>query len=104
MPHLNGLGQYYYDCAPLGVPGNPATYTSTMAAEAAAAWASSGTTTTLTCGTSACVSYLTTGMPQDCAVWCYAGPYAGYVGHSSVPTIACQAVCPYGGGLTYVWY
>ena len=35
-PHSNGQGQTYDDCSPLGTPGNAATYSQTMASEAAA--------------------------------------------------------------------
>jgi hypothetical protein len=102
--HPNGLGQSYYDCRPLGTPGDPATYDSQMASEAAVAWSPSGTTSPLVCGAVTCVARLKAGPPGDCAVWCYSGTLAGLVGHSSVATIACAAVCPtVGGGTSFQW-
>lgn len=103
--HRNGLGQSYYDCAPLGTPTVETTYDITMANEAALAWGQTGGTLGVTCGTATCVGFLTTGSPADCAVWCYTSTLAGYVGHSSTPTTACQTVCPLiGGGTTFPWY
>lgn len=103
-PHPNGLGQSYYDCAPLGSPGGETTYSVQMASEAAASWAPTGTQAGLNCGVALCVSNTTAGSPQDCAVWCYTSALAGYVGHSSTATIACQAVCPVvGSGGTTTW-
>ena len=48
--HSNGLGNGYFDCFPLGAPGNASTYNATMASEASAAWSHTGTTLTGTCG------------------------------------------------------
>jgi hypothetical protein len=82
-PHDNGTGQSYYDCAPLGQWGNGATYSATMAAEAAAAWLNLKQTT-VSCPDSLGVSQmcveaaaLTTGYP--CGIWCYTGSLAGRV-------------------------
>lgn len=102
--HPNGLGQTYYDCAPLGTPGDETTYNFQMASEAATAWRATGSYQTVVCGTASCVGRLTTGAPQDCAVWCYTGALAGYVGHASMATIACSAVCPtVGAGGSATW-
>jgi hypothetical protein len=86
--HQNGLGQTYSDCSPLGVPGNAATYTATMADEAASSWPNPGgaaQTQILTGG--AC--YESNHTTQDecdasytfyaCSVWCFSGQLAGYV-------------------------
>ncbi len=93
--HSNGLGQTFYDCSPLGTPGDPVTYNQAMASGAAAAW-SAGTDQLVTCTNSSCLCRTTSTAIQDSAVWCYTGTLAGYVGHSSVATPNCLALCPYG--------
>jgi Cys-rich repeat protein len=79
--HQNGLGQTYTDCAPLGVPGNPATYTANMANEANNAWPDLGSQSSGTCADP--VSGMDNCVAQDdgfqAAVWCFSGHLAGYV-------------------------
>ncbi len=85
--HPNGLGQTYSDCSPLGVPGNPATYSATMADEAANSWPNPGGTPAQILTGGAC--YESNQVTQDqcdasytfsaCAVWCFSGQLAGYV-------------------------
>jgi hypothetical protein len=66
-----GLGQNYALCAPLGVPGDPTTYSLAMATAARAA-APAGTDTSGVCtgnkGTAACLNRVING---ECVVWCY---------------------------------
>jgi hypothetical protein len=90
--HSNGLGQLYYDCAPLGVPGLPATYTPVMATEARNAWPFAGIDSTGTCGMgmngSTCLARQTA---TSCAVWCYTKSLAGRV-HLNTASTTCP--CP----------
>jgi hypothetical protein len=75
--HINGLGQTWDDCVALGVPGNAATYTHTMAVEARAAWPFSGSDSDCSCtGGVTCVYRQTA---TSCAVWVYNKSAAGYV-------------------------
>jgi hypothetical protein len=87
-PHSNGLGQNYFDCAALGVPGDPATYTAEMAAAARAVWPFSGTDETLFCASDALAARLTS---NSCAVWQYAGSRAGRVHLSAAPSCSCPS-------------
>lgn len=84
--HQNGLGQTYVDCSPLGVPGNAATYSSTMASEAASSWPNPGGTAQILTGGACYESNHTTQDECDasytffaCSVWCFTGQLAGYV-------------------------
>ena len=86
--HSNGIGYTYSDCSPLGTPGNPATYSQTMANEAAAAWqVSPSMALVINCSGQPAVAKAT---PSQAAVWAYTGNIAGYVhlNNSSTP------VCP----------
>jgi len=71
--HDDGLGQAYFDCAPLGDPALPASYTPAMAQEAAQAWAPAGSAATTCAG---CVGWWDAAR-MSCAAWCYGGP-SGY--------------------------
>src|SRR5262249_54263853 len=91
--HSNGLGDFYYDCRPLGLPTYESTYTHAMAIEAMNAWQVQATTIasgTTTCGPfgqySTCDWKLTA---DSCAMWCYTGPQAGYAN-----SISSQCYCP----------
>jgi hypothetical protein len=75
-PHKNGAGQNYNDCNPLGTVGNAATYTQTMAQEAATAYGLSGAEIVGTSCGSEDVEVSYNGV--TCASWCYAGACAGY--------------------------
>jgi hypothetical protein len=75
--HSNGLGQTFYDCAPLG------TLTFDAATAAADAW-SAGTTYGLFFSGN-CLGRQTAGA---CAVWCYDGLFAGRV-HENLLSIEC---------------
>ncbi|MBK7402839.1 MAG: hypothetical protein IPJ34_43095 [Myxococcales bacterium] len=78
VAHSNGPGKYWF-CGPLGVPGNPATYTKEMALAAAKAWRKSGTVTEFVCGTGGPGSVenaLTTSDPRSW--WSYTGSAAGH--------------------------
>jgi hypothetical protein len=89
-PHVNGLGQTFDDCAPLGVPGNAATYSLTLALKARAAWPVSGVDGSGVCnpGNMAAVSRQTA---TSCAVWVYEKANAGYV---RLNTASSQCFCP----------
>jgi hypothetical protein len=91
-PHVNGLGQSFDDCTALGVPGNPATYTVTLANEARAAWPFTGINNAGTCGTggnAAAAQIRQT--PSSCAVWVYQKTLAGFV-HLNSANNSC--ICP----------
>jgi hypothetical protein len=77
--HENGIGQTYSDCAPRGQPGDPTTYSRSMAGEAASAWGHGGGADA-TCGSSSCVSvFFPNFINSECAAWCYSGSLAGRV-------------------------
>jgi hypothetical protein len=76
--HPNGLGQNYVDAAPLGTPGNGATYTATMANEAAAAWQFPGTVSTAQCGSTG-PQIVSKQTATSCAAWAYTKALAGHV-------------------------
>jgi hypothetical protein len=89
--HSNGLGQFFFDCVALG------TYDATQAAEAAAAWSSTGAdTSSFPCGGTTCYARQTT----QCAVWCYNGADAGKVALNSSNQ---SCLCPGSGAATYPW-
>jgi len=82
--HINGLGQVYYYCGSLGVPGNQFTYNLTMADLAGAAWPASFGGGSISCGigpTAAIGVHRSSG--SSCATWTYTGPTAGRVRVSS---------------------
>jgi hypothetical protein len=90
-PHINGLGQSFSDCAPLGVPGNQLTYSAGMAANARAAWLP-GNDFTVTCGTGGNAAFAAVRQtPFSCAVWVYQKTLAGYV-HLNAASSTC--FCP----------
>jgi hypothetical protein len=93
--HSNGLGQTYLNSAPLGTPGNPSTYTLSMANGAATAWPPSGTIFTGTCSGAGAVLKLTA---TSAAVWVYTGTLAGHVRLNSANN---TAFCP--NGSSPVW-
>ena len=86
--HANGLGQNFVDCIPPGVPGNPATYSAALAAEARSAWPFTGTDQTLFCSGESAAARLTAG---SCAVWVYTGTLAGHV-HLNAAAASCLCV------------
>jgi hypothetical protein len=78
--HVNGIGQPFDDCSPLGVPGNASTYSLTLATEARAAWPFSGTDITGTCGAGGTAPRAVFRQTAtSCAVWAYSGAPAGRV-------------------------
>jgi TolB protein len=96
--HSDGLGQTYADCAPLGTPGNPATYTQTMALEAAHAWNPSGLIFQASCGSGPNVATLIVDQATasgPTATWTYSatGSSVPTVGHVFVSPTA-DAFCP----------
>jgi hypothetical protein len=87
LVHSTGAGAFtYLDCAPLGTPGDPTTYTQTMATEAAQAvlaFEPGGVgLVSVQCGsTGASVGLELTlggGSVSVIAIWTYAGPNAGH--------------------------
>src|SRR5262245_20226511 len=78
-PHVNGLGQAFNDCSPLGVPGSAATYSQTLAAEARAAWPNAGTDANATASSPTRDQAVYRQTTNSCAVWAYTGPNAGHV-------------------------
>lgn len=90
--HPNGLGQAYYDCSPLGTPGNPGGYTQQMATGAANAWNASASSQSITCGGGLCLARST---GTQCAVWCHDSLLAGYV-YLNAASPSC--ICPTQGG------
>jgi hypothetical protein len=87
--HSNGLGQRYYDCNPLGIPGNPSTYKLSMAQAALMAWPVTGTDGIISCGVGLSAVYREDA--SSCAVWVYTGALAGYV---RLSTGASSCSCP----------
>jgi hypothetical protein len=79
--HDNGVGQNFYDCSVLGVPGRASTYNFSLAKEAAAA--ASGTKLVV----SSCPGgeVLGASTPHGYAYWGYTGSIAGYVKLSGAP-------------------
>jgi hypothetical protein len=100
-PHINGLGQSFSNCAPLGVPGDQATYSLSLAMSARGAWTVSGTD-----GSAKCVGpnggeiiyRLGGGL---CAVWMYTGNAAGHVQLAAAASTG-DCLCP--SPATAVWY
>jgi len=89
--HSDGLGQTFYDCLPLGVPGSPPTYSQTLAVEAAVAWLSAGgggSTDSGSCG-GVYGSYVIADRADGLeALWHYSGVYTGYVTNPQ-PVVGC---------------
>ena len=76
-PHVNGVGQPFDDCAPLGVPGSEATYSKALAMKARAAWPFAGVDMDCTCtGNAQCVYRKTA---TSCALWVYTKSASGHV-------------------------
>ncbi len=94
LVHQNGYGATYLSCQPLGTPGSPATYTQTMAAQAAHAYDSSATITTATCPSGAVVEITSGG---NAIVWQYTGTLAGYTER----TAGSSGACPTTGSRTW---
>ena len=89
LDHSNGWGGTYEDCAPLGQPGDSASYSETMAREAASAWG--GTISTTDCGSPANGEPgITATGGGTCITWIYAGGLAG----SSIKVAGGQCDCP----------
>jgi hypothetical protein len=93
-PHINGLGQSFDDCSPLGVPGNQATYSLSLATNARQAWPFGGTDSGATCGTGPnAAAALVRQTATSCAVWVYQKTLAGYVHlNAANNTCACPTV------------
>ncbi len=84
MPPANA----FYFCAPLGIPGNDATYSEAMANAAANRWSTNLPTTT-TCTGGFCVVRRTA---TDSAMWCYQGVSAGYGSLRAGPVFLCPTL------------
>jgi hypothetical protein len=68
-PHVNGLGQSFHDCAPLGVPGTNSTYSYALASEARAAWPAIGADSDCICGSGSATTCVSRQTATSCAVW-----------------------------------
>ena len=82
VPHSDGEGQTYTDCADAtGTPGTASTYNANMATLAAEAYPyTNPVICTVTCGTETAIDICSTSTCATCyASWCYAGACAGYV-------------------------
>lgn len=90
-PHANGLGQTYAFCAPLGAPGDPATYSVEMARAARAAWPEAGTDLEGACATGDGRKAVWRKTADACAGWLYTTTMAGHV---YLGTTSCS--CPDG--------
>jgi hypothetical protein len=87
--HNNGVGQQFFDCLPTGTPGNGATYSLALATDARAAWTTTGTDSSVSCGG---LGALQRTSPTGCAVWVYQGSLAGYVRATSNNFCFCPTV------------
>ena len=78
--HDGGFGIDYLDCAPLGVPGDPSTYTRNLAVKARALYFPSNqhTDSDVSCGGGDAVQRIVMGA-GTCTIWTYSGPTAGYL-------------------------
>lgn len=103
VQHSNGLGQSYFDCNPLGLPGNPSTYNISMAVAAAAAWDQTATqsTTTFNCVTTSPGVRVASGT-LGTAIWVYTTLHAGRI-RLFLPgeTLLCPLAPLYEGWLTW---
>jgi Stigma-specific protein, Stig1 len=78
--HINGVGGNYYDCNAQGTPGQAATYTRTMAQEAAESW-SNQSQSVASCSASG-QTYHAVAVSDSSGtygLWAYEGPFAGHV-------------------------
>lgn len=82
--HDNGIGDNFYDCGSLGVPGNPATYSLALAQAAAAAHGPSASAHT--CGTEKAL--ISVDRAGNWVTWIYTGALAGRVHLDTSP------ICP----------
>ena len=73
--HANGVGQNYYDCGSLGVPGNASTYSLALTQEAANAFAPGATSHSC----SGQQALIVSNAGGAWATWVYTGPLAGRV-------------------------
>ncbi len=103
--HIDGLGQGFDDCSPLGVPGNNTNYTYTLATEARAAWPF----TTIddedcVCGTGSTTTCVWRATATQCAVWEFHNAVGGTspAGHVNLNTANNNCYCPVSTDPT--WY
>jgi hypothetical protein len=102
-PASYGLGQNYADCHALGTPGDPTTYTQTMALAAQAAAPGTNKPSQF-CGTATCLNKLVNGV---CVVWCYQDDTTGsagsvhLAGHVFANTSSMCKYCPIEGDPTW---
>jgi Stigma-specific protein, Stig1 len=82
--HNTGLGQNFYDCSALGVPGNPTTYGQALAREAASAAFPGASQSVVNCPDTQGVA-IQVANASGFAVWSYSGPTAGYVHFAGAP-------------------
>jgi hypothetical protein len=92
--HFNGVGQYYFDCLPLG------TYTLEAARKAADAWSPIGTDYTIVNCFGCICRQVTTTIPNQSATWCYTGTHTA---RALVNTVDDVCVCPPQGNIMGIW-
>lgn len=90
--HSNGLGQTYFRCVPLGVPGKETTYSLDMARAARDAWPMAGTDGEGNCATAGTPAYVWRKTSTSCAGWAYTNGGTGAAGHVYLGSTACS--CP----------
>ncbi|OFX19421.1 MAG: hypothetical protein A2V77_04205 [Anaeromyxobacter sp. RBG_16_69_14] len=87
IQHDNGQGQTFFDCNAAGSEAAALDAAKAFDPDGALAVGQDG----LTCSFSAeCVAWLTSGVPQSCAVWCFAGTAAG----KTAVTQSINCLCP----------
>lgn len=96
VKHDTGLGPTYWFCGPLGVPGNPSTYTKDMALKASAAWRAAGTASEIACGSASTVVNNPPVTSDPYGLWTYSGTNAG-----RVRAIVGGVTCPDGTSKTW---
>jgi hypothetical protein len=101
-PAASGLGNTYYDCAPLGTPGTATTYSSTMAMEACVAHtgdpAKCSDGWSCAAGDMAVCSQVPGTPTPSCDCWEYLGPLAG---HASIGDTTTTCYCNVAGDPTW---
>jgi hypothetical protein len=84
--HVNGLGQFFYDCVPLG------TYDTTQGTKAATAWPTVGMIFAANCNGPGQNEAICKQGVASCACWGYTGSNQGHVHLSATMTCSCAAV------------
>jgi hypothetical protein len=98
IAHANGYGGTYYDCYPVGTPGNASTYSSQIALDAANSDAAQSGMATIgwNCGNvaSVCKSVDPAGKTGTCTCWAYTGSPAGHTNFNNSGCLCSQTSGP----------